>query len=213
MKNIITVVLTLLISSFASAGESPKKLTLLQIQTSWADANYQLEGKPKIAAFEQLLLELDQVLIKQPGNYQLRVWRAVTQSTLAKAKGGLGALPLVKAAKKDLELVIKRGDPLLLAAAYTNLGALYHNVPSWPVGFGSQKKAKKMLKASLEIDPEGIDSNYFYGVFLADNSKLELARKHLKIAQKAAPRLGRASADAGRQNEITQLLRQLLSED
>ncbi len=57
----------------------------------------------------------------------------------------------------------------------------------------------------------GIDSNYFYGDYLAAQGKKQEAKVYLDKALKAAPRPGREVADAGRRNEI-QALQQKLAE-
>ena len=48
----------------------------------------------------------------------------------------MGALGLVKRARADFEAAIKLDAGALDGAAYTSLGALYYQVPGWPVGFG-----------------------------------------------------------------------------
>lgn len=47
-------------------------------------------------------------------------------------------------------------------SAYTSLGTLYDQVPGWPIGFGDAAKAEAMLREALRINPNGIDSNYFW---------------------------------------------------
>ena len=54
--------------------------------------------------------------------------------------------------------------------------------PKWPIGFGDEETAQKMLQTALKINPNGIDSNYFYGDFLLSNNKLNEAEKYLKRA-------------------------------
>ena len=66
-----------------------------------------------------------------------------------------------------------------------------------------------MLEKALEISPNGIDANYFYGEFLFDEGDYDLARQYLQLAQQAPARLGRELADASRQREIAELLQQV----
>jgi hypothetical protein len=47
----------------------------------------------------------------------------------------------VKQARKDFEAAIALDKTALAGSAYTSLGSLYYQVPSWPPGFGSNKKA------------------------------------------------------------------------
>ncbi|MCK9247307.1 MAG: tetratricopeptide repeat protein, partial [Anaerolineaceae bacterium] len=94
----------------------------------------------------------------------------------------------------------------LQGSAYTSLGTLYANVPGWPVGFGDSEKAEELLKQAIAINPDGIDSNYFYGKFLLTEKRYPEAREYLTKAQNAAPRVDRPLADAGRQKEIAAAL-------
>ena len=101
-------------------------------------------------------------------------------------------------------------DPMALnGSAYTSLGALYYQVPSWPIAFGSSKKARRFLEKAIEINPNGIDSNYFYGDFLMGEKDYVSARLALKKAMEAPARPGRELADSGRRAEIGKLRRQL----
>ena len=71
-------------------------------------------------------------------------------SSLAGEKGGMGALSLVKQARADFEAALKLDPRALDGAAYTSLGALYYQVPGWPLGFGDDDQARQMLKKGLE---------------------------------------------------------------
>ena len=51
----------------------------------------------------------------------------------------------------------------------------------------SLDKAGKLLKQALELNPNGIDPNYFYGEFLFEQGKYGEALKYLDKAAKAAP--------------------------
>lgn len=74
------------------------------------------------------------------------IWSAIIDSSWAGAKGGLGALSLVKQARSDLEKAISIDPNALQGSAWTSLGALYYQVPGWPIGFGDKNKAEEMLK-------------------------------------------------------------------
>ena len=79
-------------------------------------------------------------------------------------------------------------------------------MPGFPVGFGDDKKAKELLKKALEINPNGIDPNYFYAEFLFD----EATTPRRCSTSRRPPRRRRAraakSADKGRRAEIAALL-------
>ncbi|MCY7295535.1 tetratricopeptide repeat protein [Alteromonas sp. a30] len=211
MKLLATAALTLSLFTGASFAEDMSaNSSLLDIQHRWAQANYQLEDeKEKIAAFEKLIADAENLTQQSPENAEYWIWLGISKSTFAGVKGGLGALGYAKEAKKALEKALELDPQALNGSAYTSLGTLFHKVPGWPIGFGSDKKAEKMLKKALEINPNGIDPNYFYGEFLYNDGEYQAAKKHLMMAKAAAPRPTRPLADSGRQEEIDALMRKL----
>lgn len=205
MKSILSIALiTLAMASNSWAEETDKGLQTLQ--RTWAEINYLVPDDEKEAAFAQLIEQAQQKLNAHPEKAEYRVWLGIIQSSTAGAKGGLGALSLAKEAKKSFEDAIEQDATVLQGSAFTSLGVLYHKVPGWPIGFGSDKKAKKLLQQSLKQNPNGIDSNYFFAEFLYDDEKYEEAKKYLEMAQSAAPRPDRPLADEGRHKEIEALL-------
>lgn len=180
---------------------------LLEIQQTWARINY--SGEPdgqKAAQFGQLARQADALAAGNPGRAEPLVWQGIVLSSQAGAQGGFGALSLAKQARSVLETSLKIDAAALAGSAHTSLGTLYHKVPGFPVAFGDDKKARRHLEAALSLNPTGIDPNFFYAEFLLDEGEVALAIKHLKIAQAAAPRPGRQTADAGRRQEIAALL-------
>ena len=185
--------------------------TLARLQSRWAEVNYQLPEKQREAAFAELAAQAETEVRNNPAP-ELLIWRGIILSTYAGAKGGLGALDLVKASKASLEQALAKNDQALEGSAYTSLGALYYQVPGWPVGFGDDDKAQAMLSKALTLNPDGIDPNYFYGDFLYRQERYADARVALLKAQAAKPRPGREVADQGRQAEIQALLDQVAAE-
>lgn len=185
--------------------------TLQQLQGRWAEINYQVPEKQREAAFAALAAEAETAVRNDPAA-ELLIWRGIILSTYAGAKGGLGALDLVKQSRASLEQALAKNDKALDGSAYTSLGALYYQVPGWPVGFGDDEKAEAMLKQALALNPQGIDPNYFYGDFLYRQERYAEARAALLKARTAAPRPGRELADQGRQAEIAALLAKVEAE-
>jgi len=183
---------------FAQAGDT----TVAELQHDWAIANYKLTGDAQEKAFEALIARSDVAVSSNPKSADLLIWDGIIKSSFAGAKGGLGALSLAKAARDSLEAALKVDDQALNGSAYTSLGTLYASVPGWPVGFGNDKKAAKMLQKAIEINPDGIDSNYFYADYLLQEKQYKKAEEYLLKAQNAAPRPDRPVADEGRQEEI-----------
>lgn len=202
----VALLASLLASGLIHAG-IPEDLA--SVQSGWAVATYQNTGERKVAALEGLMARSDAQVRQHPDSAELLIWNGIVKSSLAGAKGGLGALGLAKAAKKSLDQAISINGQALDGSAYTSLGTLYAKVPGWPVGFGDERKAETLLLKALQINPNGIDPNYFYADFLREQGDTAKARQYLLRARKAAPRPGRELADQGRQGEITAALKAL----
>lgn len=179
---------------------------LQAIQSRWAEIRYATPEAQRVAAYEALLADLERSRQAHPQDLRLLVWEGIVLSSEAGAKGGLGALSLVKRAKADFEQVIAQSPDILDGSAYTSLGSLYYQVPGWPLGFGDEDKARAMLRKGLEIAPNGIDANFFYADFLHDQGDDAAAKEYLQRALAAHDRPGRELADQGRREEARTLL-------
>ena len=197
-------------STLASTAALASNTPLQDIQKKWAECQYSTpDGDEKEQCFQHAITKTSNYLNREPGNPELTVWLAINKSSLAGAQGGLGALSLAKEAKSLLEEVIKTSPQTLDGSAYTSLGSLYYKVPGWPIGFGDDDKAEQMLKKALKINPKGIDPNYFYGDFLAEEGRDKEAKVYLTRAMQASPRPDRPLADKGRKLEIEATLGRL----
>jgi tetratricopeptide (TPR) repeat protein len=196
--------------SLALADSVQPRLQLLQ--SRWAEINYQVPAAQREAEFAKLAAEADTLVRSNPQDAELHIWRGIILSTYAGAKGGLGALDLVKQSKASLERALALDPKALHGSAYTSLGALYYQVPGWPIGFGDDQQAEKLLKQALQLNPNGIDPNYFYGDFLFRQARYSEAKRALEKAQAASARPGREVADRGRQAEIAALLAKVQAE-
>ena len=196
----LILVSTALLVGIAVAGE-PATGSVNQVRDRWAQINYQLPKPQREAAFEELLHQSEKIRQANPRDAAALIWEGIVLSSLAGEKGGMGALGLVKRARADFEAAIKLDAGALDGAAYTSLGALYYQVPGWPLGFGDDAAARTMLRKGLAIDPDGIDANYFYADFLRDQKDWAGARTAFQKALAAPARPGREVADAGRRQE------------
>ncbi|MGM0767107.1 MAG: hypothetical protein ACQEV6_03690 [Pseudomonadota bacterium] len=182
---------------------------LARIQQRWAEIQYQLPQDEKTKAFEALAGEAEALVAANPDRAEPRIWQAIVLSTWAGAKGGLGALGLVKDARRQLEKALELDATALQGSAYTSLGSLYYQVPGWPLGFGDDDKARRYLQKALAINPDGIDPNFFFGDYLLERGEKTRARQYLERALAAPDRSGREVADQGRRQEIRERLARL----
>jgi tetratricopeptide (TPR) repeat protein len=208
----IAIVTTLLFAPFALANSNSNDNvgeTVKALQKRWAEVNYQLRDKAQKQAFEELINQAEQATVDYPQAAETWIWSGIIKSSYAGAKGGLGALSLAKDSRKDLDRAMDLNPNALSGSAYTSLGTLYFKVPGWPLGFGDRERAEELLKKALTLNPDGIDSNYFYAEFLRDQGKYEEAERYLLKAEQAPPRPQRPLADAGRRKEISVALHQV----
>jgi len=180
---------------------------LLAIQQRWAEVQYGTPEKQKAAEFEKLALQAQAFTEQQPTAAEAWIWNGIVVSSWAGAEGGLGALGKAKQSKASLEKALQLDPTALQGSAYTSLAALYDRVPGWPIGFGDADKADEMLQAALKLNPNGIDSLYFWGDHLYRQGKYPEAKAALLKAKLAASRPGRELADEGRRREIDALLK------
>jgi tetratricopeptide (TPR) repeat protein len=175
---------------------------ITRIQHDWAKANYEMQGDAQESAFKLLTEEAHQVTVAHSYAAEALIWEGISNSGYAKAKGGVGALKYAEKAR-DLLLQAEKANPKALnGSVYTSLGTLFYKVPGWPIGFGDKKKAKLYLEKAIQINPTGIDSNYFYADFLENQGEHAKAVNYYKKALAAPARTGREDADAGRRREV-----------
>lgn len=198
MKILNTLLLVAAFPASALASTSLEKL-----QHDWSVCQYQTLEAKKESCFTTLSQQAhDASQEKNNADASLLIWSAIIDSSWAGAKGGLGALSLVKQARSALEKAISIDPDALQGSAWTSLGALYYQVPGWPIGFGDKDKADEMLKKAVAINPDGIDPNYFYGDFLLKEKKTAEGKRYLEKALNAPLRPGREIADQGRHRDI-----------
>ena len=205
MKKTLCIILFILSTQTAFADNS-LDVEIEQLQHAWAKANYQTAKEGQETSFKALSEQAHQVTVANPGHAEPMIWEAIILSGYAKAKGGLGALKIAEQSRDLLLLAEKINPQALNGSAYTSLGSLLYKVPGWPIGFGDKKKARFYLEKALQINPTGIDTNYFYGDFLLSQGEQAKAVEYFKKALNAPPRPGREDADAGRKAEIQEAL-------
>jgi tetratricopeptide (TPR) repeat protein len=203
MKNYRIGLSILLLSLFSNLLIADEKLdaSLASLQHEWAKANYNTPKDAQEAAFRSLSEQAHQLTEKHANAPEALIWEGIANAGYAKAKGGLGALKIAEKAR-DLLLAAEKANPTALqGSAYTSLGSLYYKVPSWPIGFGDKKKARTYLEKALQINPDGVDPNFFYADFLSERGEYKQAIEFYEKALLAPARTGREDADAGRKAE------------
>lgn len=202
----------LLISLLGCAKDMVAETNPPNLESRWAEINYQLPVAQQEPAFARLAGSAEAASKAEPHSAELLAWRGIILSSWAGVKGGPPAFELVKQSRDLLEQAISIDPKVLGGAAHAHLANLYFQVPAWPIGFGDKEKAEQLLKQALALNPDGIDANLFYGDFLYRRGRYDEAIAALERALAAKPRPGHEVADNGRRKEAEELLAKVRDE-
>lgn len=169
--------------------------SLQHIESEWASIYYQTPQPQKGEGYRRLLDKAINLSKQFPDNPEPLFWQAVIKATYADHQDALAALDAIKEARDLLLSVIRMNPKTLDGSAYVTLGTLYYMVPKWPVSFGDDEKAERLLKTALKINPDGIDANYYFGEFLLTTDRSSEALHYLEKAAKAPARKEQLFAD------------------
>lgn len=205
-KTLISLAALVVMAGPALAEPAAMDARIDAMARAWDHVNYEVQGPSKVTQLAAIAAQADALAKQYPNKAEPLIWEGIALSTEAGAKGGMGALGLAKEARAELEKAEKIDANALNGSIYTSLGSLYYQVPGFPVAFGDKDKARAYLKKALAINPNGVDSNYFYGDFLFQQGQFAEAEKVLQKAMAAPGRPGREVADRGRRADVTALL-------
>lgn len=180
-----------------------------ELLNRWEHITTAMDKDRREQALKSLAEEATAVADANAGNSDLLIVEGIVQASLAREVGGLGALGAAKQARRVLERAIEIDSDGHAGSAYVTLGALYDRAPGWPVAFGDSEIAEKMFKRALEIRPDGMDVNYYYATFLADEGRKAEALEHARRAEEGTPRAERKASDEALQAEARALRQQL----
>ncbi len=199
MSKATIVVLLILFAGPLRASELTTAIA--HLESDWASVYYQSDETRQRQTYPQLLEKAAELTKRYPNAAEPKIWQATIIATNAAFQSSLSALSSLQNAKTLLEEAIAQNPSALDGAAYVTLGTLYYMVPGWPVSFGDNQLAEQMLKASLKINPNGIDANYFYADYLLQQDRSAEAEEYLHRAIQAPLRKQQVFADSQLQNE------------
>lgn len=209
-QRLLAAVLALPLIGTASADEVLDRVH--DLQTRWAEIYYDVPAKQRAEAYEPLAERAHALSQEYPDRAEPMIWEGIVLSSRAGSMRGLSMLKAGGIAKqaRDRLLQAEQIDPTAMhGSIYTSLGTLYDEAPGWPLSFGDDDKARAYLQRALELNPDGIDPNYFWGNYLRGQGDTEGARAAYRKALQAPPRPGRERADAGRRAEARAALEEL----
>ncbi len=181
------------------------------IAEEWARIKYKVSDRDtQLKALQELEIYTESLTEAHPDKAEAMAWEGVVLATDAGIVNGLSALSKATRARELLEKSIVMDKKVMDGFPQSVLGALYYRVPGWPIGFGDSDKAEENFKAAMEVDPRGIDVNYYYGEYLIYDGRYNEAVVTLKRALQAPSRPGRTLADEGRRRDAGAALNEAL---
>ena len=192
MKKLIFVVL-LLLSAHCFAGSLEGSLK--DIEAEWASIYYNMPKSKQGTAYVELLDKTVNLARQYPNAAEPIFWQAVVKATHADQQDALSALNAIHEARDLLIKAIEIDPKTMDGSAYVTLGTLYYMAPVWPISFGDDNAAQQMLETALKINPDGIDTNYFYGEFLMLHNRPTDAAVYFERATVAPVRTDQLYAD------------------
>ncbi len=193
---------------FSSFAETPDQVAQ-RFESQWAAIYYKAEIGNKNAAYAALLADAVKLSEIYPQSAELYFWQAVLKASMAEYENGIDALIGINQARDLLLKAIALDPGNSEGSAFVTLGVLYYLAPGWPIAFGDNDKAKKYLRTGLKINPNGIDSNYFYGDFLLRQNRRQKAAYYFQRAIEAPVREEQAFADNQLKAKAEKVLMQL----
>ena len=197
----LTTFVALLILSFQCLADDLSS-KVQSIESEWASIYYKLPKNKQEAAYDILLAKNQHLAEQFPNSAELLFWQALVLASNAELQDGYTALKAIHKARDLLQAALKIDPQTANGSAYVTLGTLYYMVPSWPIAFGDKNIAEQMFQSALKINPNGIDTNYFYGDFLLANNQPKAAQEYFEKALSAPTRKEQSFADSKLKDEV-----------
>jgi hypothetical protein len=206
---VLTLLVLMSVASIRAAEAQTLDDLLLEIESRWAAATHETDGRQHQETLKKLLQDVRDLHASYPGRPGAAAWHGIVARAYMDAKGSNGSMRLAREAR-DALLKAESLDALVLGGrVYANLGSLYSKVPSSFGGFGNKTRGIGYLWKAIVVDPDGMDSNYLYAEVLLDEKDYPAARDALLRANNAPARPGHPEADLARKLAVATLLAKL----
>lgn len=203
------VAVCLWLACWGAAADAAFDSRFNALQEAWQDAYYLAPERDKAERLETLLGVAEQLRRDYPQRAESWIVQAIVLCVYSGVSWGFDALSNIEQARQFL-LKAKDIDPKAMdGAAYVTLGALYYQVPGWPISFGDDDLARDYLQKAVQMYPDALDTNYFYGDFLASQHEYEQAYHFLELAEQAPIRAGLTVSDRQLKRDLAALLQKV----
>lgn len=184
-------------------------------------AQLESDKERRIRLFETAIGIADQSLALNANDVRGLFWKAVAMGKAAEDSGIFNALRMLRPMEALLLKVVELDEKYENAGAHRALGRMYHQLPGFPISFGSNQKALMHLRRAHELFPDDVITRAFYAELLYDIGRKGEARRHAEfvlatpiadedarefaeyvaIAQAVLGKTGRITLGLGRQPE------------
>jgi tetratricopeptide (TPR) repeat protein len=189
----VAPLLLVLAQATASATTTDFDQELSAIIRDYDSANYDSSGdEAKVKAFDAVVKRAANLAKQYPNRGEALVWQGQSQAAQSAVDRSLG---LAKQARKTLEAAVAITPNAYAIEAYSTLGAMYANIPGFPLAFGDKKKARECYQKALAINSNSIGANVGYASLLLKLDQYADAIKHASAGLNGTPRPGREKAD------------------
>jgi tetratricopeptide (TPR) repeat protein len=206
---LIAVSLLLMLCRHPAGAAEPSSMAaaLGHIEHQWARIVFQVTNSDEQDREMRALCDTAAKLVaRYPGRAEPLIWDGIVTSSEAQYAGTFSALGYAKDARALFQQAGGIDYRAVDGAVPTSLGALYYLVPGFPFGFGDDSVARQYLQQGVQISPNGLDANFFYGDFLFRQGEYSKAAAALRHALAAPRDPQRPIWDAGRRGQIRTLL-------
>ncbi len=160
------VLISLWLVLIPSSPAAPALESIQRVGQRWDEIAYHWPKPQQAHGLKVLLRDIQHLKNQLPGRAEPLIWEAIVLVTQASLDPGLSALNMVEKAKDLLLRAVKIDPSAMHGAAYLTLACLYYKVPGWPLSFGNPQKAEQYFQKALTLNPDGIESHYYYGHYL-----------------------------------------------
>lgn len=194
--------------SFA-ASSSTQAIDTYPYEVQWSQCQYTIEKEQQPQCFTKLVEDLHQLHNQYPDNADIQALWGINIASLAGVSGLSKALKLIRQSKEVIEQALEMDPDALNGAPYVTLGAMYYRAPGWPLSFGDDEQAKRLLEKGVERNPNNSSTLYFYADYLASQGEkkkaVEILQRALSLPINTKYKIG----DIGRREDIKELLASL----
>lgn len=187
MVKIVSFCLVICAAIVSISAKAESDLTLTSLRHRWLLLETQQSKDELIDSYQQLISQADLLSQQYPNIAESRALSGMIKCHFANLVGGLNGLSMAKQAKEELQTALASDPSVFNGVTYAELGALYHKTPNWPFSFGSDKMAEKLFTKALEINPDGLLTNLYFGQYWFEQHKYAQARQYLLAATQASP--------------------------